>query len=527
MNRAGRVILAALLHSVLLLPCIAGEGAEGTLKPMSSAAGPDALTALIYDSEALPFSLLDVSRLVGRLLSRVDTRVVAHELGTVTAGELTRADYIVLLGVKPWPETATVEFLTPGLGQPVLAIGGAMGALARAVDALPILPSSQQANFVQGATLRRGEASFSSDLAAVFPVTARESSGVEILAEVEWEGQKQALAGRAGRNFWFSALPMEAAAGFIFSDIILDFYGVEAVGDSGILCLIDGVRNDGSAPALKRASDLLSSLEHPFAVSFEMPRSSNDSHSSQALSLGLRYAQARGGRVFLAGSGNPWWNAKADRPLQATELAQATAKLVDSFDWAVENSLFPLGLRLPDSGLSEGAAESLFPTFRVALGIAQASDASASATFTPASLTRLSPGMIVLPVSLWFQGPEPTPADLETARNLLRLRGTVLGVAIPAWQPFPETENFLRVLFALEFPFLDPVDVPVAVSTKKALLLTAASPPVEADFRGRARVRIFDREANEISNEVLTLPANPPWLICPDGAGWLLATPAL
>ncbi len=446
---------AAVILSIIVICIPKSEAQVSALQPLPSAAGPDAKTVLIYDREALPFSLLNVRRLVESLISRVDTKVSAHAPGAVTEATLSDADYIVLLGVTSWTDRARIESLIAPLGKPVLAIGRAMKSA----------PLSEQAIFARGASITKGKAKFVTDLAAAFPVTVRENQDSEILAEAEWQGKRHALAGRTGSRFWFAALPLEKVSGFVFSDVLLDFYGVESVGPSGIICLLDGVRADGSAEALKRMADLLASRNQPFAISVQVPDSEADPRAVHELSLGLQYAQARGGKIFVGLPGNPLWNAEADRPADAAALADATSQLVSASEWAVQNGLSPLGVRLPDSGYSENASTALFPKFRLALGIAQASDATAAATFVPSSLTQLPSGGILLPISLWFQGPEPSAEAIDTARNLLRLRGTILGVSIPAWQTFQQTEEFLGTLFALEAPFLDHVDAPVALTT--------------------------------------------------------------
>jgi hypothetical protein len=504
-----------------ILSPLAGGNA---LQTLTTSAGPNAVTVLVYNSEALPFSLMNVRRLVERLLSRVDTQISAYDVDSVSDSAIAGADYLILLGTTPWKHSNRIDEITTRFEKPVLAIGSAVGATAGA-HAVNLQPISEQAKFVRGAKLSRGNARFTTNLGAIFPMTFKGRDAGENLAEAKWQGRNHVLAGRVGRYFWFSALPLEPVSGFIFSDIILDFYGVEAVGMSGILCLLDGVRIDGNPEALNRSADLLRSRNHPFALSIQMPGNGTDRSALHAFSLGLQHAQARGGRIVLGLADNPFWEPEADRPTEDLEVAGGTAQLVSGFEWAVENSFYPFGVRLPDTGFGENAAKALFPIFQVGMGIAQASDATASATFIPSSLTRVPGGGIVLPVGLWFQGPEPTAEQWDTARNLLRLRGTVLGVSIPVWETFQKTETFLQSLFALEVPFLDLADAPIVVSTTENLLLTSAASPVIPTFTGLTRIRTFDHEGKTISDDSRTLSPSPQPLLCPEGAAWLLATP--
>lgn len=481
------------LAAAILLILAAGArcpAAGSPLVPCDPAAGPGAVTLMIHGETARPFSLMDLKGVTERLLTRVNTRIVTRRSREVLPEDIAAADYVVLMGIGPWPAEGDLPPIDPA--KPVLVCGmpprGSAG-----------WPGSQKTpqkvESWQAATVSVGGASFRTDVSYFIPGAPAGSD--EVLAGITGGGRKSALAWRNGNRFWFASLPSEPATGYAFSAILPAFYGAADPGAGGVLLTLEAFHAGCDPAVLRRAADWLASKNHAFAISVRVPADGTDPARMRDFFSALQYAQSRRGRIFLIADAGALWDAALDRPPSAPVVEAGVKGLERDFRTCLDNGLLPLGVRLADSGLGAAASERLADVFTLSLGASQASDATALATFSPGTITRLAGRLVVLPASPWFQPGQPAAAG--QAHNLLLLPGTVLGISVPAWLPFAKAAEILKAADGLTSPFLDAADAAASVSTGLGAIWTAGSGSLKPKFSGRAQLKGFDATAQPIS----------------------------
>ncbi len=490
------------LAAAILLLLAAGArcpGAGSPLVPCDPAAGPGAVTLMIHGETARPFSLMDLKGVTERLLTRVNSRIVTRGSREVLPEDIAAADYVVLMGIGPWPAEGTLPPIDPA--KPVLVCGMPPRGSAGWPGSQKLPPKVES---WPAANVSIGGASFRSDVSYFIPGGPAGSD--QVLAGITAGGRKSPLAWRSGNRFWFASLPSEPATGFVFSAILPAFYGSADPGASGVLLTLEAFHTGCDPASLRRAADWLASKNHPFAVSVRVPSGDTDPAKTREFYSALQYAQSRRGRIFLIADAGALWDAALDRPPSAPVVEAGVKELERDVRTCLDNGLLPLGVRLADSGLSAEAAARLADVFTLSLGASQASDATAFATFSPGTITRVAGRLVVLPASPWFQAGQP--AGDGQARNLLLLPGTVLGISVPAWLPFAKAAALLEAADGLNRPFLDAADAAASVSTGLGALWTARSGPMKPPFSGRAQLKSFDATAQPISTsevEAVTL----------------------
>lgn len=473
-----------------LLPAAMPARAEsGPLAQAESSAGPAATTLLVYDSPARPYSLMDLRGVVGSLLTRVDTKVVLRSASDLLPGDLPGADYIVWLGAGTQPGESRLGQVPPSkpllvCGMPPREAGQWPGA--RALGKFPPVTKSWPA-----ATIQIGPAVFDSPVSSVIAASATEGDA-RVLASMQAGGRRSDLAWREGNILWFPCLPLEEATGAAFSALLPDFYGFDP-GPGGVLLTIDDFHPGCDPAALRRAADYLSAKGRPFAVTVRMPPRDWDAVRMHDFVSALAYAQARRGRVFLFPSAGRLWDAEQDRPAAPAEIEAAVAATVEDFARCVANGILPLGVRLPGSGAGSSAVARFSQSFGLGLGAVLPSDATATATLMPVTITRPGGRMLLLP------GGTPVQEGAELGRkagtNLLRIGGTILALQVPAWLPFDRMSGLLSQVAERADNFLDPADSAAWISTTVGALWTphaAAPAPV---FFGKASLRAYDANA--------------------------------
>ena len=487
--------LLALLAAARLARC-----AGSPLVPDEPSAGPGAVTLLIYNEPALPYSLMDLSGVAGRLLTRVNTRVVAKAAGSVSDADIRSADYIVTMGAGAWPAGADLPAIGPG--KPVLVCGMPPRASASWPGAVAGRDPTRAAESWPSALISTGQSRFESPVSYLIPVTAG-GCDIEVLAKVNSPGRAATLAWRSGTNFWFPALPIEPATGFVFSGVLPAFYGIHDPAPGGVLLVLEDFRTGSDPSALRRAADFLAAKSRAFAISVRMPGDGEDPAKVHEFVSALQYAQARRGRLFLIPTGGRFWDVPQDRPSATKDVAAGLKGLQEDFRRCLDNGLLPLGVRLPDAGLSAAGAAAMAGVFDLALGGSQASDATAAATFSPGTITRVAGRLAVIPCSPWFVGGQPAAA--ATARNLLIMPGAVLSVSVPAWLPFGQAAERLGEAAGLKAAFLDPAEAAASTSTSRGSVWSARAGSLKPLFSGRATLKSYDDRAQTLSESEINV----------------------
>lgn len=472
----------------LLLAALLARAEAGPLAQAETPPGPDASTLLVCDGPALPYSLLDLRGVVARLLTRANTRVVTKMASELAPGDLLAADYIVWLGTGTQPAAGNLGDTPPA--KPLLVCGMPPREAAKwpGADAFGKFPPAAES--WAAATIRLGPATLESPVGCVFPAMGSPGDA-PVLARIQAGGRNAPLAWRSRNVLWFPCLPLEDATGAALSAALPDFFDTSP-GASGVLLALDDFHPGCDPAALRRAADYLSAKGRPFAVTVRMPDENADAAKAQEFVSALAYAQARRGRIFLMPRAGQLWDAKRDRPPNASDMDAAAAGAKSDFARGLANGVLPLGVRLPDSGASLASVDKLAQSFGLGIGTVLPSDATATATFVPSTITRAG-GMLLLPGGTPLQ--DGAGPGEEFAKNLLLLSGTILAVQVPAWLPFDRIAPLLARAAALGDTFLDPADAAAWASSPDGALWTSAAPAPAPAFAGKALLRAYDVNA--------------------------------
>jgi hypothetical protein len=475
--------------------------AASPLTAENPAAGPGSVTLLVYDALARPFSLMDLRAVVARLLTRVNTRVVTKSAQEVRPDDLRSADYLVWLGTDRRPSDARLGWVEAG--KPVLVCGmppyeaAAWPGVNGFRKFPPLAESWRSARFSIGPAVLNSPASF------VLPAAVKEGES-RLLASIAGPARSDSLAWQNTNTFWFAALPLEQAVGVALSGILPEFYGISP-GPSAVLLTLEDFHLGCDPGTLRRAADYLAQKNIPFAVTVRMPSADANATQVSEFVTALRYAQGRQGRVFLIPGAGKFWDSKTDQPPSAEDMDAAGNAAEADVALCLENGVIPLGVRLPDSGVSIDAAARVARSFDFGIGAVLPSEATATATFIPATITRVAGRLLLVPPGSALG--EDNSAAADFARNLLLVPGSILNVPVPAWLPFEKMSPLLDQAAGLQAQFLDPGEAAASISTPGGAMWTAPSGAPKPDFSGRAMLRTYDFNAQLLSEKEVTADA--------------------
>lgn len=378
-------------------------------------------TLIIHDTLSKPFSLVNEVAPIEVALRRFDTRVQTLADSKVTEEDVRSADFIVLAGISGFPK------LKPGIwksleqsSKPVMAVGAAscFASDTPASSAKASAPLEKTKLNYRGAewTLR------------VDPFYGESRSGARILAGVSTAKGTLPLAWKAGSRMGFAALPTDVPLSMLFSDVLLDFYGVSQEATPAMVFLIQDYNPSCNPATLRRLVDFFESCKIPFVVTAQMkevPPGVEITPRDEFLD-GLRYAQAHGGRVFLRGGNGP--------------------ERVEAF----RNE----GIRI------EGTEDTPFIAsgLEVASAFVQRIPGEAPVPYASAVPLRLPEGGWLLPpnVHAGMDGAANTEL-LKMIRGISSLRGGLAVVVIPAWMRFQDMLAAVEAARSASLPVIDPV----------------------------------------------------------------------
>lgn len=407
--RSRLLILSLALHAVL--PARANE-----VDPFARAvpsAGADSTTLVVYDTLAKPFSMINEVSVISTLLGRFATRIEMRQADAVSVADVEKADYLVVAGIADVPRLSeAVRETFDKSARPVAYVGWASR------SALPGRGPAMRAQSLPDARIDYAGSQFTTDLDPFFAIG---TVPAEPLAVVVSPAPRRYLAWRDGMKFAFASLPTPGAGSLIFSDLLLDFYGVKDTPPATLVYLVQDFHPGCDAGAFRRLVDYFAARGDRFAVSVRLqpPRTGSAAMADEQFFDALRYAQSHGGRVVL-------------RP--ETSAAQVR-RLVDA-------GLVPLACELP-AGAKRPTRPLQGISFGTALGRIEAPGPKGSTQPVSASAVMAGNGSaLVIPLNI-----DPAYASTHErgiaveVGELARLRGTVAGVVIPAWYPFQKMRD--------------------------------------------------------------------------------------
>lgn len=348
------------------------------------------------------------------------------------------------------------------------------------------------------------------------PVRLAPTSNAEVLIHGTPDPARNArpVAWKRGNAIFFSALPSAGPLGYLFSDLVLDFYQVSNSPASRIILRVDDYQPTSNHREFRRAIDYLFSRRIPFALavtpSWRNPPSGDikDLNSTPDYVSGLRYAQQRGGRIVLRGCVREaddraeFWDTELDRP--RPDDPSLPAKLSQAVQLLLKHGLLPLAWQTPQNSASHTSYRQVAQVFSTGLERLQLTDLTHLAQGNLSTLTVDRFGRQIIPENLVsVVGTESNRFDKtrRDAESITSLSGTVAGGVIHAYQPFDTWVGLIETLEGLKTPFLDLAELDHWVQSSGALILTGNSQRTVKFGAGTITSKVFDRAGRLIAAE--------------------------
>ena len=486
-----------------------GMAADPPSRPVSGK-GPDARTLLIYADERPAYSLADGLERLSLQLRRVATRLESVPAKEATSNKLAQADYLVVFCPQSAPELGTNLLQAVATAkQPVLWIG--FGADRLETD--PTFKNQFQVSTFSAPTpaMQVNYAGRNWDAALVpwipcgLPprsesklVMSLPNSGTNTSAPLCWKF----------RNWtFFAGVPGSGLSGFLFEDLLLDFYEAKGVSAPRLLLRIEDYQARSDHRQFERMADFLHSRHIPFVIALLPTLAELD---SQPEFLGaLRYAQQRGGRIILKGwSAEPermLWDPENDRASSEATAEKMRAQVRDAVRRLIGHGVLPLGWETPGYAASRAAYTEAAKVFSTAFEQVQLSDSTASERGVTGGLTVDRYGRLIVPDNMGCvldtapdlagDGHRPPLQDRIVAMGqaLTRLRGTVGSCCIYGYQPLSKLSKLVDTLDALHVSYLDIADFDNLVETPGLVLLSGRAEGKIANHNGKLHWKAFDR----------------------------------
>ncbi len=506
----------------LALFLVAEGFAAPPLRPLSGK-GAGATTLVVYADTRTAFSLGDLLGLFKMQLQRVATRVETSAASEATPAKLAAADYLVVFCPQSAP-LLTTNFLqaVAAATQPVLWVGFGLDQL----ESVPPFQGEFKFSAVPAAkpvtnVIYRGqtwdvpvylwvEGSLTSNTTSKIVMSA--AGGATDLAS------PRPLCWQTSNVLFFAAVPLGGAQNFLFSDLLLDFYGVKEIPPAAIFLRIEDYHCGSNHRDFQRLADYLYSRGVPFGVA--VTPACRDPETGQLRDLdsepdyvrALRYAQQRGGRLIMHGCDqepgrSEFWDIERDRPLALDTPEVTRERLHKAARQMITQGLFPLAWETPHYAASRKAYTEIASVFGTGVERVQLSDSTCVEKGTFSALTLDTYGRLILPENLGYVlNTESNAFDgiKATAAMLTQLRGAVAGCYIHAYQPLAKFTELIDALEQLRVPFLDLADLDNAVQIPGYLLLAGNAQRTLTLHNAAIRSKAFDRAGKLLSEEAET-----------------------
>ncbi len=447
--------------------------------------GRGAKTLVVFSETHAPYSLLNGLELVKLQLGRIDTSIEALSILQTTPEKLRECDYLVLLSLDPRSSLSTnLLAAVTSVTNPVLWVGPGINSISN-VTALRgqfELNASSETAFGQAIRYRGKEwpvGAFSFKEGRLLP-----KSTAQLVVGVA-DGKKSSSHGtplcwRFNQFTFFAAQPQNGALGFVFEDVLLDFFGVKEIPTNSVLLRLTGYNLQSDHRQFRRIADYLYSESIPFAVSVRLLTSQMSSPEANAEFLAaLRYGQQRGGRIILQGAEAAageaeFWDQRSDRPRMQMPPGGLRRSITSVTEAALTAGLLPVAWETPQYAASSYAYGEIASIFGTAVERVQLSDATSRHNYAPAGLTIDSRERLLVPENLGFMTTTSnTLAAVQARADMLsNLRGTILGSSFDSYLPFSQLIQLVEMLKKYHVPFIDLTDLNNRVVLPDKVLLT-------------------------------------------------------
>jgi Uncharacterized protein conserved in bacteria (DUF2334) len=221
----------------------------------------------------------------------------------------------------------------------------------------------------------------------------------------------------------------------------------------------------------------------------------------------LRYAQQRGGRFLLhgythahaeePGEGHEFWDTEHDRPLAEDKPEDTRERVRKGVRQMLKHGLIPLAWETPHYAASRQAYTEIAKVFSTAVEQLQLSDSTHLDKGVTCALTLDAYGRLIVPENLGYVrlGSISNSCEaIQTAvQTLTRLRGSIGGCYIHAYQPLEKLMALVEMLEPFQIPFLDLADLDHAVVLPEKILLTGRATRTVTLPNALVRRTVFNR----------------------------------
>ena len=330
------------------------------------------------------------------------------------------------------------------------------------------------------------------------------------------------LSWQSGSVTVFSAVPRPGLLGFLFSDLLLDFFEITNAATARVALRIDDYEAGSDHYEFQTKVDLLAARGVPFLLS--VAPSWRLSPTGAVMTLdeapeyveSLRQAQARGGRLLVRGcvrepgEDPEFWNGELDRP-NPESPERIREQLHQAVGLMLKHGLLPVGWQTPHDAASRSVYREVAQVFSMAMERPQLSDLSGRETALLSAIVRDRDGREIIPENLGFvlateRGTNGLAGLRRRVEILSQLRDTIAGAYFHAYLPQDQLLELLGALEAVKKPFLDVLKLDQWVHVPGRLLLTGRAEHRVQLAGGIVQWRAFDRTGQELQSEQVSLP---------------------
>jgi hypothetical protein len=494
--------------------------------------GAGARTLLLYANSYPAYTLADGLESLKLRLQRVSTRVESVAVSNAASNQVAGADYLVVYCPQCFPELprAVLQWIVESK-RPLLWIGFGADQLA---ERAPFKGQFEVSAFAAGSAVTNVSYQGRDWAVTIDPwipaSLVNRSDCREVISRRDQVDPREAarpICWTIGPATFFLAEPSTGTVGFLFEDLLLDFYKAKDVPPRRVFVRIEDYHCRGNHHAFRRMVDYLYARRHPFMVgvipTYRDPVSGEvlESDSQPEFIEALRYAQRRGGRLVLRGlaqaedtaaaGAEALWNVELDRPPGADSVPEFRRRLQDATRALLRHELLPLAWETPQYAASMSAYPEIARVFSTAVERVQLSDATGLARADVGGLTVDRFGRLIVPENLGYV-PSASDGAGETiearARLLTQLRGTVSGCFIHAYQPIEKLMALVETLESFHLPFLDLAELDNRVETPEAVLLTGEAQATVPLRNASVRWTAYNRDGRLLAQKEEPAPTS-------------------
>jgi uncharacterized protein YdaL len=526
--------ILARLGACLLLAVVAGVNAQSLPFPARpvAAKGPEAKTLIVYSDTHTPYSLADDLAALKLELRRVAGQLEALPAAQASPAKLAAADYIVVFSPQPYPQFSG-ELLQglAGSSKPVLWVGYGAEQLGRQPEFFGQFDTVSFAAPQTAATVNYQGHEWNQSFAYWMPVRLNSTNAGDLLMSVPLTDTNKTttlypISWKSGHVTFFSALPTATATSPLFSDLLLDFYGVTNAGPAGVCVRIDGYHCHHDHLEFRHLVDYLHEHGWPFTVGVIPAYWNPETKKVEELDTqpefvaALRYAQKNGGSLVLEGYANArqaatgqdleFWDAAQDRPYADDSADYVRERVQQGVRQMLQKGLFPVGWETPFNAASRADYAEIARHFSTGVERTQLSDATGLETFGGPAVTQDDFGRTILPENLGVvTGDKAALVQLrDAAERLTQLRGTVATLSYPAYLTEDKLKQAVGLVERYQKPFVDLAAGDHWVQLPDAILLTGNAQRRATLVNAQVTWKAFDRAGNLLASETEAKPAS-------------------